>query len=195
MLRRIWGAALAAAMTLTLAACDGGTPQFNNTDVTGAGYGKALSLPDQDGKVRTLADFQGKVVAVFFGYTMCPDVCPTTLSMLSAVKKALGADGDTLQVVFVSVDPERDQPEQMGRYVRAFDAANVALRGTPEQTAAVAREFNVFYQKNGSGPNYTMDHTAGIYVFDPQGRPRLFVRNGETPERLTHDIRLLLDGK
>jgi protein SCO1 len=194
MLRGMWKKVVAIAVVVGLVACDAGV-QFNNTDVTGAEYGKGLSLPDQDGKNRTLADFQGKVVAVFFGYTMCPDVCPTTLSMLSAVKKALGADAQKLQVVFVSVDPERDQPEQMGRYVRAFDPTNVGLRGTPEQTAAVAREFNVFYQKNGSGPNYTVDHTAGVYVFDPQGRPRLFVRNGETPERLTHDIRLLLDGK
>ncbi|MGC3963479.1 MAG: SCO family protein [Rhodocyclaceae bacterium] len=194
MSRRSILAAGVAVIALALAGCKDGAPQFNSTDITGAEYGKALRLTDQDGKVRTMDDFQGKVVAVFFGYTMCPDVCPTTLAMLVGVKKKLAGDADRVQVVFVTVDPERDTPEQMGNYARAFDASNVALRGTPEETAAVAKAFNVFYQKNGSGPNYTMDHTAGIYVFDPKGRARLFVRNGETPERLTHDIQLLLNG-
>lgn len=178
-----------------LSACDK-APHFNNVDITGVDYGKALQLPDFDGKPRTMADFAGKVVAVFFGYTHCPDVCPTSLALLADVVNRLGTDGERVQVVFVTVDPERDLPANLKAYMTAFNPHFLALRGSLEQTAQVAKAFNVFYAKRGDVPsgNYTMDHTAGIYLFDPKGRTRLFVRNGETPERLTADIKQLLDG-
>ena len=181
----------------TLAACGERAPQFNATDITGADYGSALSLPDASGKTRTMADFSGKVVAVFFGYTQCPDACPTSLSLMADVTKKLGEDGKRLQVILVSVDPERDTPQLLGQYVAAFNPAFIALRGTPEQTKAIAKAFNVFYEKRGdiAGGKYTMDHTAGIYLLDPKGRTRLFVRYGETPENLLADVKLLLAGK
>lgn len=187
---------LAAAALLLTACVRGDKPQFNNVDITGADYGSALKLPDADGKLRTMKDFEGKVVAVFFGFTHCPDVCPTSLALLADVIKRLGPDGERVQAVFVSVDPERDNPQQLGAYVKAFHPSFVGLAGTPEQTAEVAKAFKVFYQKVGdvAGGKYTIDHTAGTYLFDPKGRTRLFVRHGETPDRLMADIKLLLAG-
>lgn len=168
--------------------------QFKGVDITGADYGRQLSLPDQDGKLRTLADFKGKVVVVFFGYTQCPDVCPTTLAELAQVKKSLGPDGDKLQGIFVSVDPERDTPQLLKAYLANFDPGFVALRGTPEQTASAAKEFKVFYAKvpGKTEGSYTIDHTAGSYVFDMQGRLRLFVRYGSGTEALTADLKTLI---
>ncbi|MEC5385831.1 SCO family protein [Uliginosibacterium sp. H3] len=179
-----------------LAACDK-APQFNATDITGADYGAALNLPDASGKSRSIGDFSGKVVAVFFGYTQCPDACPTSLALMADVTNKLGEDGKRLQVILVSVDPERDTPELLGQYVTAFNPGFIAMRGTLAQTKAVAQSFNVFYEKRGdiAGGKYTMDHTAGIYLFDTKGRARLFVRYGETPENLLADIKLLLSGK
>jgi protein SCO1/2 len=179
-----------------LSACDD-TPQFHATDITGADYGAMLSLPDSSGKTRSIADFSGKVVAVFFGYTQCPDACPTSLALMADVTKKLGEDGKRLQVILVSVDPERDTPELLGQYVTAFDPGFIALRGSLAQTKAVAQSFKVFYEKRGdiAGGKYTMDHTAGIYLFDSKGRARLFVRYGETPENLLADVKLLLAGK
>lgn len=194
----MWRAPLAALfLCALLAGCDGNAPHFNATDITGADYGAALNMPDANGKTRTMADFSGKVVAVFFGYTQCPDACPTSLALLADVTKRLGDDGKRLQVVFVSVDPERDTPALIGQYVAAFNPTFLALRGTAEQTKAIAKAFAVFYEKRGdiAGGHYTMDHTAGIYLFDPKGRTRLFVRYGETPENLLADIKLLLGGK
>jgi protein SCO1/2 len=184
-------------LTALLAACGDRPVQFNATDITGADYGSALSLPDTNGKTRTLADFSGKVVAVFFGYTQCPDACPTSLALMADVTKKLGDDGKRLQVILVSVDPERDTPPLLGQYVAAFNPGFIALRGTPEQTKAIAKAFSVYYEKRGdiAGGKYTMDHTAGIYLFDPKGRTRLFVRYGETPDNLLTDIKLLLAGK
>lgn len=182
-----------------LGACDKlGSPSrpasFQAVDITGADYGQTLSLPDTTGTQRTLADFKGKIVVVFFGFTQCPDVCPTTLTELAQVKKALGADGDKVQGVFVTVDPERDTPEILKAYVGAFDPGFVALRGTLEQTAATAKDFKVFYAKvPGKAPgSYTMDHTAGSYVFDTTGRLRLFTRQGGGAAALTSDIQQLL---
>ena len=147
-----------------------------------------------DGKPRQLSDFHGKVTAVFFGYTQCPDVCPTTLAELAAVKRQLGKDGDRLQGVFVSVDPERDTPEILKAYMASFDSSFVALRGTPEQTQAAARNFKVFFAQvpGKTEGSYTVDHTAGTYVFDAQGRVRLFIRYGSGAEALAHDLKLLL---
>lgn len=167
---------------------------FKATDVTGAEYGKKLALEDAQGKARTLEEFRGKVVLVFFGFTQCPDVCPTTLAKAADVKKKLGDDGDRLQVLFVTLDPERDSAEVLGQYVTAFDPSFVALRGDAAQTQATAREFRVFYQKvpNRDGSSYTIDHTAASYVIDPKGQLRLFVRHAQETDDIASDIRQLL---
>jgi protein SCO1/2 len=173
--------------------CDAPAPSFKNTDITGADYGREFTLTDHTGKRRTLGDFRGKAVVVFFGYTHCPDVCPTTLAELRVVKQQLGEDGGRLQVLFVTVDPERDTREVLANYVPAFDASFLGLYGDKSDIAKVAREFKVFYQKvPGKTPgDYTMDHTAGFYVFDPTGRLRLFGLQGK-PSGLADDIRSLL---
>ena len=185
--------------TAVLTGCDRlglgvpGKPSFHGVDITGADF--RYALPDTQGLVRTPADFKGKVTVVFFGYTQCPDVCPTTMAELSQVKKLLGADGSRIQGVFITIDPERDAPQMLQDYVAAFDPSFVALRGTPEQTAAAARSFKVFYAKSpGKSPgSYTMDHTAGSYVFDAQGRVRLFERyGGGGPDALAADLKTLL---
>ena len=195
--RRRWLACTAAA--LLLAGCDklglsstAGKPHFTGVDITGADY--RYALPDATGQIRTNADFKGKVTVVFFGYTQCPDVCPTTMAELAQVKKALGPDGDRLQGVFVTIDPERDTPQVLKPYMESFDPSFVALRGTPEQTAATAKEFKVFYAKSpGKTPDsYSMDHTAGSYVFDTQGRVRLFESYGRGAEALAADLKVLL---
>lgn len=185
------------ALVLALAACSPDAPKFNNADITGADYGKDFSLTDHAGKTRTLADFRGKVVLIFFGYTRCPDVCPTTMAELKMVLQQLGEDAKKVQVLFVTVDPERDTPQLLAQYVPAFDPSFIGLYGNAEATAKVAKEFKVFYQKvQGAKPDsYTMDHTAGSYVFDPQGRLRLFVRHGGSMDPLVADLRTLLSGK
>ncbi len=190
--------ALISIATLLLAGCDkpgaGSGASFKAVDITGAEYARTLSLQDPDGKTRTLADFKGKITVVFFGYTQCPDVCPTTMAELAQVKKTLGADGERIQGVFVTVDPERDTPELLKAYMGSFDPSFVALRGTPEQTAATAKEFKVFYAKvpGKAEGTYTMDHTAGSYVFDAKGKVRLFVRYGSGAEALAADLKALL---
>jgi len=193
---RFWIGALAAAAILA-AGCGRDTPRFHNTDITGASYARGFELADQNGRRRSLAEFKGKVVSVFFGYTQCPDVCPTTLQEMGEVRRRLGADGERVQVVFVTIDPERDTPELLRNYVGAFDASFIALTGTPAEIAAMAKDFKVFYEKvPGSAPGqYTMNHTAASYVFDPQGRLRLFVRHGQGAEPLAADLKLLLDGR
>jgi protein SCO1 len=167
---------------------------FKNTDVTGLDYAKDFSLPDHNGKLRTLADFKGKAVVVFFGYTQCPDVCPTTMAEMATVMQQLGPQADKVQVLFVTVDPERDTPELLSKYVPAFDPRFLGLVGDKAATDKIARDFRVFYQKvPGKTPgSYTMDHTAGSYVFDPQGRIRLFVRHGQGAEPIVHDLKMLL---
>lgn len=180
-----------------MSGCDRSAPAFRSTDITGASYSGDLQLTDPTGKVRALADFRGKVVAVFFGYTFCPDVCPTTLAELKAVRARLGTDAARLQVVFVTVDPERDTPELLAKYVGAFDEGFVGLYGDAEATARAAKAFRVFYEKvPGSVPGaYTMNHTAGVYLVDPQGRLRLFVRYGQDVDTIAGDVKLLLEGK
>ena len=169
---------------------------FNAVDLTGADYAKDFSLPDTEGKQRTLAEFKGKVVALFFGYTQCPDVCPTTMAELAEVKHQLGADADRLQGVFITVDPERDTPQVLSAYMANFDPAFVALRPTPEQLTATAKDFKVYYKKvDGSKPgSYTMDHSAASYLYDPQGRLRLYSRYGVGAQPLLSDIKGLLSG-
>jgi protein SCO1/2 len=163
---------------------------FKNTDVSD------FALTDHTGKQRTLADFKGKAVLVFFGFMNCPDVCPTTMAEMAGVMKALGPDADRVQVLFITVDPERDTPELLAKYVPAFDPRFLGLTGDKAAIEKVAKEFRVFYQKSpGKEPgSYTMDHTAGSYVFDPQGRVRLFVRHGQGGEPIVHDLKILLSG-
>jgi len=169
-------------------------PAFKGIDLTGAEYARTLNLTDQDGRARSLADFKGKVLVVFFGYTQCPDVCPTTMAEVAEVKRSLGADGDKVQGVFVTVDPERDTATLLTAYLASFDPSFVGLRGSEEQTKAAAKEFKVFYAKvPGKTPeSYTMDHTAASFVFDTEGRVRVYVRYGAGAEPLAHDIKLLL---
>ena len=183
-----------ASASVLFVACSKEAVKFNGVDVTGADYAKDLALPDQNGQPRTLKDFAGKVVVVFFGFTQCPDFCPTTLSELVQVKQALGKDGERLQVLFVTVDPERDRPEILKAYMAAFDPGFLALYTTPDKLAALAKDFKVYYKKvPGSTPtSYTVDHTAGSYVYDTQGKLRLFTRYGTPPEKTAADIRLLL---
>lgn len=185
-----------------LAGCGDGKPQFRNTDITGADYAKGFALTDHNGRKVTLADYKGKVVTVFFGFTQCPDVCPTALAEMREVVARLGAEGGKLQVLFITIDPERDTQALLAQYVPAFHPGFVGLYGDMTSTAAVAKDFKVFYQKvPGKAPgSYTMDHSAGTYVFDPQGRLRLFVRPapagdpGASLDRWVSDIRLLLAG-
>jgi protein SCO1 len=179
-----------------LGACSADKPAFKAIDITGAEYARTLSLPDAAGAPRSLAEFKGKVTVVFFGFTQCPDVCPTALAEIAEVKKALGPEGAKVQSVFVTVDPERDTAEIVGAYVKNFGADFVALRGTLEQTQAAAKEFKVFFAKvpGKTEGSYTIDHTAGSYVFDPQGRIRLFIRHGGGAEAMAADIKLLLAG-
>jgi len=192
--RRLIGVAL---LPLVLAACaPSGKPQFKAVDITGADYAKDFALPDADGRTRRIADFQGQVVVVFFGFTQCPDVCPTTLVELAAVRKALGADGQKVRGVFITVDPERDTPPVLKAYTENFGADFVALRGSADETRAVAKAFKVFYAKvpGKTDGSYSLDHTAGSYIFDAQGRIRLFTRYGSGAEALKHDLQLLLQG-
>ena len=168
-------------------------PQFQLTDVTGARFGKALELTDHNGVRRTLADFKGKVVVVFFGFTHCPEACPTTMAELASVARELGADAGRLQVLFITVDPERDTPEVLRQYVPAFNASFLGLYGTADETARTAKEFKVYFQKQQQpGGTYTLDHSAGTFVFDRAGRLRLFAQYGAGARTLLHDIRLLL---
>lgn len=192
---------LAAAAVLALAGCDrvpglggGSKPAFKAIDLTGAEYGRELSLTDTEGRRRTLADFRGKIVVLFFGFTQCPDVCPSTLAELAEVKRSLGADGERIQGVFVTIDPERDTPELLKAYVTTFDPSFVALRGDADETKKAAREFKVFYAKvpGKTEGSYTMDHTAGSYVIDADGHLRLFTRYGSGAQALADDLKLLL---
>ena len=177
-----------------LSACAEVKPEFKSVDITGADYAKNFQLTDHNGQPRSLKDFQGKVVALFFGYTQCPDVCPTTLVELAEIKKALGAEGSKLQGVFVTVDPERDTPEVLKAYMANFDPSFLALRGSPEELAAVAKDFKIYYKKvDGKTPtSYTMDHSAGSYVYDTAGRLRVYNRYGSGAQALASDVKALL---
>ena len=181
---------------LLLAGCDKppAAPAFNSVDITGASYAKDFALTGHDGRPHRLADFKGRVVVVFFGFAQCPDVCPTTLYDFAQAKQKLGPDGDRLQVVFITVDPERDTQQVLAGYMANFDKSFLALTGTPDQIASTAREFKVFYQKvpGRTETSYTIDHTAGSYVFDRDGRLRLFVKHGQGVEPIVADLRRLL---
>jgi protein SCO1/2 len=185
-------------LTLLLGACDQLATKplsFQNTDVTGLDYAHDFALTDHHGKPRTLADFKGKVVVLFFGYTQCPDVCPTTMAEMAAVMKQLGPQADQVQVLFVTLDPERDTQALLAQYVPAFDPRFLGLAGDAATTAKTAKEFKVFYSKvPGTAPgSYSIDHTAGSYVFDRNGKIRLFLRHGQGPAPIVHDIKQLLE--
>ena len=176
--------------------CTESKPQFRGVDITGADYARDLRLTDHNGQVRSLQDFKGKAVIVFFGYTQCPDVCPTSMAELAEVKKLLGTDGDKLQGIFVTVDPARDTAEVLKAYMGNFDPSFLALIPTPEQLATVAKDFKVYYKRvEGKTPtSYTMDHSAGSYVYDPQGRLRVYNRYGSGAPALAADVKQLLKG-
>ena len=189
---RLIGAAL---LLMCLAACSP-KPEFKNIDITGStAFGKDFSLVDPDGKVRTLADFKGKVVVMFFGYTQCPDICPTTLTEMQQVMTLLGPQADKVQVLFVTVDPDRDTAAILKQYVPSFDSRFMGLRPADEAALEkVTKDFKIYYKKvPGTSPgSYTMDHTAGSYAFDPEGRLRLYIKHAQGPETLAHDLKELL---
>jgi protein SCO1/2 len=186
---------LIAAMAMILVACSP-KPEFKNIDITGStAFGKDFNLLDPDGNTRTLADFKGKVVVMFFGYTQCPDICPTTLTEMQQVMTLLGPQSDKVQVLFVTVDPERDTAAILKQYVPSFDPRFLGLRPADEAALEkVAKDFKIYYKKvPGKSPgSYTMDHTAGSYAFDPQGRLRLYIKHAQGPETLTHDLKELM---
>lgn len=188
--------ALAAALfgVTLLLGCGTGKPEFQSSDITGSAFGRDFALNDHTGKPRALADFRGKAVVIFFGYTQCPDVCPTLLATLREAMAKLGKDADRVQVLFVTIDPERDTPQLLEKYVPAFDPRFLGLYGDADATARVAKEFKVIYRKQpGQTPeSYTMDHSAGTFIFDPAGRLRLYVGYGQGADVFAHDLRELL---
>lgn len=178
---------------LLLAGCSPQPATYNATDITGATFARDFKLTDHTGQTRTLADYRGKVVMLFFGYTFCPDVCPTTMGEAAAALKLLGDDAARVQVLFVTLDPERDTQELLSKYVPGFDPRFVGLRGDRAATEAAVKEFRLFASKVGEGPNYTLDHTAGSYLYDTSGRVRLFAAYGIGPQKLAADLRALLN--
>ena len=196
-LPRFWSiitCSLALGSLVLAAGCDSGA-KFKSTDITGAEYGKTLELTDHHGKPRRLEDFRGKAVVVFFGFTHCPDVCPTTLAELAQAIKTLGPDAERVQVLFVSVDPERDTRDALAKYVPAFDPRFLGLYGDLEATRRVAKEFKIYFEKRKTGDSYSVDHSAQSYVIDPQGRLRLFVRHDRISSDLPDDLKTLLREK
>jgi protein SCO1/2 len=193
-LKLIAACAIVTGATGFLSACSEKQPAFKAIDLTGADYAKDFALTDHNGQARTLKDFAGKVVVMFFGYTQCPDVCPTSMAELVEVKRLLGKDGERVQGLFVSVDPQRDTPEVLKAYMENFDPTFLALYTTPEKLVAVAKDYKVYYKKvDGQTPtSYTMDHSAGSYVYDTQGKLRLYTRYGSGAPALAADIKLLL---
>jgi protein SCO1 len=193
-INKIAAYAILAGVAGLFAACSEQKPSFQAIDVTGAAYARDFELTDHNGQVRHLADFKGKVVVLFFGYTQCPDVCPTTMAELAEVKKALGKDGDKLQGLFVTVDPARDTPEVLKAYMGNFDPTFLALYTTPEKLVELAKDYKIYFKKvDGKTPtSYTMDHSAGSYIYDMQGQLRLFTRYGSGAQALIADIQQLL---
>jgi protein SCO1 len=192
-LTTIWRSSLVL-LALCVAACSPQAPKFRSTDITGSDFGRELALTGHDGKPRTLADFRGKAVVLFFGFTHCPDICPTTLVDMAEVMKKLGEDAARVQVLFVTVDPERDTSQVLAKYVPAFDPSFLGLSGDAAATQRAAKEFKIYYEKRaGSTPSsYTVDHSGQSYVIDPQGRLRLFVRHDRIAQDLADDLRAVL---
>ena len=188
--RHVW----ALLALIALAGCSQDAPKFQSIDITGANYARDFRLPDANGQERSLQDFRGKLVVVFFGFTQCPDVCPTAMSDLAQARQLLGKDGERVQGIFITLDPARDTAEVLKAYVTNFAPDFLALRGDDAQTAATAKAFKVFYKKvEGKTPtSYTLDHSAGSFIFDPQGRIRLYTRHGTGPQALADDLKILL---
>jgi protein SCO1 len=193
-LKKIAAYAVLTGATSLFVACQPKEVNFTSIDITGADYAKDFALTDHNGQLRTLKDFQGKVVMVFFGYTQCPDVCPTSMVEMAEIKKLLGKDGERVQGLFVTVDPERDKPEMLKEYMANFDPTFLALYTTPEKIAALTKDYKVYFKKvDGPTPtSYTIDHTAGSYIYDTTGKLRLFTRYGTKPELTVADIKQLL---
>ena len=185
---------LLGAAALALSACGENKPAFSGIDITGADYATGFNLTDHNGQPRTLADFKGKAVVVFFGFTQCPDVCPTSLGELAEARRLLGADGERLQGLFISIDPERDTPEIMKEYMASFDPSFLALYAAPDALPALAKSYRIYYKKvpGSTATSYTMDHSAGSYVYDAAGRVRLYHRYGSGAQALANDVKLLL---
>lgn len=194
--RFLWRALLLVSFSV-LSACsrtDGpAAPAFKGMDITGANYGQDFRLTDVDGRERTLIDFRGKAVMLYFGFVQCPDVCPTALARAVETRRLLGAAGERLQVIFVTVDPERDSAEVLKSYMAAFDPSFIALSGDAQRTRETADHFKVYYKKVATGQSYTMDHSAVSYVFDPAGQLRVVLRHEQTAQDYAHDIALLLN--
>jgi protein SCO1 len=190
----VWATAIFAIVFGLLAGCAEKKPEFRSIDLTGADYAKGFALPDVNGQTKTLADFQGKAVVLFFGFAQCPDVCPTTMAEVAAAKKSLGKDGERVTAIFVTVDPERDTAAVLKAYMESFDPSFTALRGSEAQVAQLAKDFKVYYKKvEGKTPtSYTFDHTAASFVYDPQGKLRLYTRYGMGAQALAEDLRILL---
>ena len=192
----IWRSSLLLLAAALVACGNPAAEKFRGTDVTGADFGKSLALTGHDGKPRVLEDFRGKLVVLFFGYTHCPDVCPTTLADTAAALKTLGPDAARVQVLFVTLDPERDTPELLAKYVPYFNPDFLGLSGDAAATERTAKEFKIFYEKRpGAAPGaYTLDHSAQVYVLDAGGRLRLVERNERISQDLAPDLRALLKG-
>lgn len=193
--RALVSAISATALLVSLAACgksEASLDDVHGIDLSGASFGEGFHLKDSEGTVRTVADYKGKTVMLFFGFTQCPDVCPTTLVKASQIKSLLGPDGDKLQVLFITVDPERDTPEVLREYVKAFDPEFVGLYGDAQETADAAKAYRVFYSKVPTGDSYTMEHTALTYVLDGNGVPRVALRYEQSPEESAEDIRKVM---
>ena len=188
---------LLAVLCLLAVACNRVPVEFRNTDLTGATFARQFTLSDHNAQIRTLGDFKGKVVVIFFGYASCPDICPSTLSRLAAVMKALGPESERVQVLFVTVDPDRDTADRLRDFVPWFHPSFLGLRGNAQETKAVSEEFRIFSARRevGSQLGYVLDHSSGAYVYDPAGRIRLYVKDTASVEEIAADIRLLLSGK
>lgn len=191
-----WGARLALVLLVFAAGCSPRAPaeKFKSADITGATWGRDFHLTDQNGKPRSLSDFKGKVVLLYFGYTHCPDVCPTTLATLARMRKSLGPDAGRVQVLFVTVDPARDTPQRLAQYLAAFDPTFVGLWGNEATIAQTAKAFKVAHEvhRDAQGNETEVDHSSGVYAFDPKGRLRLYINQGEPATDIAHDVRLLL---
>ena len=187
--------AMTTSAVVVMSACSKKGPDFIAIDLTGADYAKDFALTDQNGRSRSLKEFAGKVVVLFFGYTHCPDVCPTSMSEMAEVKKLLGKDGERLQGLFVTVDPERDTPAVLKAYIANFDPSFLALYTTPEKLKTLAKDYRIYYKKvAGPSPDsYSIDHSTGCYVYDTRGKLRLYTRYGSGAAALASDIRLLLN--
>ena len=190
-------AAICVAALLALAGCQPApqSPVFQATDITGAAFARDFRLTDHNGRIRTLADFRGKVVAIFFGYTHCPDVCPTTLSDFAAALKLLGGQAGRVQVIFVTLDPQRDTPEILKQFVPAFNPSFLGMYTDADTLKGLAKEYKVVYQKTSikAADDYLIDHSAGTYVYDPKGHLRLLMPYGSSPEAIAHDLKALLE--